>query len=76
MDSVPQAPVILITGGGRGVGAATARLAVQVAELFAAIDRTFARRSIMPRPLRRNHSLANITFSPLLFSASIDRYYR
>src|ERR1700751_2480691 len=26
-DSVPQAPLILITGGGRGVGAATARLA-------------------------------------------------
>ncbi|VVD33700.1 protein of unknown function [Paraburkholderia dioscoreae] len=27
MDSVPQAPLILITGGGRGVGAATSRLA-------------------------------------------------
>ena len=27
MDAVPQAPVILIAGGGRGVGAATARLA-------------------------------------------------
>jgi NAD(P)-dependent dehydrogenase (short-subunit alcohol dehydrogenase family) len=27
MDTVPQAPLILITGGGRGVGAATARLA-------------------------------------------------
>jgi NAD(P)-dependent dehydrogenase (short-subunit alcohol dehydrogenase family) len=27
MDAPPQAPVILITGGGRGVGAATARLA-------------------------------------------------
>ncbi|MGA7812038.1 SDR family oxidoreductase [Caballeronia sp.] len=27
MNAVPQAPVILITGGGRGVGAATARLA-------------------------------------------------
>ena len=27
MDAVPQAPLILITGGGRGVGAATARLA-------------------------------------------------
>ena len=27
MDTVPQAPVILITGGSRGVGAATARLA-------------------------------------------------
>jgi len=27
MDTDPQAPVILITGGGRGVGAATARLA-------------------------------------------------
>jgi NAD(P)-dependent dehydrogenase (short-subunit alcohol dehydrogenase family) len=27
MDIVPQAPLILITGGGRGVGAATARLA-------------------------------------------------
>jgi NAD(P)-dependent dehydrogenase (short-subunit alcohol dehydrogenase family) len=27
MHTVPQAPLILITGGGRGVGAATARLA-------------------------------------------------
>ena len=27
MNTVPQAPLILITGGGRGVGAATARLA-------------------------------------------------
>jgi NAD(P)-dependent dehydrogenase (short-subunit alcohol dehydrogenase family) len=27
MDTVPQAPLILITGGGRGIGAATARLA-------------------------------------------------
>jgi len=27
MDGVPQAPLILITGGGRGIGAATARLA-------------------------------------------------
>jgi NAD(P)-dependent dehydrogenase (short-subunit alcohol dehydrogenase family) len=27
MDISPQAPLILITGGGRGVGAATARLA-------------------------------------------------
>lgn len=27
MDTVPQAPLILITGGSRGVGAATARLA-------------------------------------------------
>jgi NAD(P)-dependent dehydrogenase (short-subunit alcohol dehydrogenase family) len=27
MDTVPQTPLILITGGGRGVGAATARLA-------------------------------------------------
>ncbi len=27
MNTVPQAPFILITGGGRGVGAATARLA-------------------------------------------------
>jgi NAD(P)-dependent dehydrogenase (short-subunit alcohol dehydrogenase family) len=27
MDTAPQAPVILITGGGRGIGAATARLA-------------------------------------------------
>lgn len=27
MDSVPQAPLILITGGGRRVGAATSRLA-------------------------------------------------
>jgi NAD(P)-dependent dehydrogenase (short-subunit alcohol dehydrogenase family) len=27
MNAVPQAPLILITGGGRGVGAATARLA-------------------------------------------------
>src|SRR5579863_3117284 len=27
MDTVPQAPLILITGGARGVGAATARLA-------------------------------------------------
>jgi NAD(P)-dependent dehydrogenase (short-subunit alcohol dehydrogenase family) len=27
MDTVAQAPLILITGGGRGVGAATARLA-------------------------------------------------
>ena len=27
MDIVPQAPLILITGGGRGVGAATTRLA-------------------------------------------------
>ncbi len=27
MDAVPQAPLILITGGGRGVGAASARLA-------------------------------------------------
>jgi len=27
MDTVSQAPLILITGGGRGIGAATARLA-------------------------------------------------
>ncbi|WP_453319141.1 SDR family NAD(P)-dependent oxidoreductase, partial [Streptomyces sp. NPDC054756] len=27
MDTVPQAPLIMITGGSRGVGAATARLA-------------------------------------------------
>jgi NAD(P)-dependent dehydrogenase (short-subunit alcohol dehydrogenase family) len=27
MEAVPQAPLILITGGGRGIGAATARLA-------------------------------------------------
>ena len=27
MNTVPQAPLIMITGGGRGVGAATARLA-------------------------------------------------
>ena len=26
MNTVPQTPLILITGGGRGVGAATARL--------------------------------------------------
>ncbi|MDQ7957120.1 MAG: SDR family oxidoreductase [Pseudomonadota bacterium] len=29
MDTVSQAPVILVTGGGRGVGAATARLAAE-----------------------------------------------
>ena len=27
MSTLPQAPVILVTGGSRGVGAATARLA-------------------------------------------------
>ena len=27
MDPVPQTPLILVTGGGRGIGAATARLA-------------------------------------------------
>jgi NAD(P)-dependent dehydrogenase (short-subunit alcohol dehydrogenase family) len=29
MNAVPQAPLILVTGGSRGVGAATARLAAQ-----------------------------------------------
>jgi NAD(P)-dependent dehydrogenase (short-subunit alcohol dehydrogenase family) len=89
MDTVPQAPLILITGGSRGVGAATARLAAaqgydvaisfvanetaalavaadveavgrralamradsadpeQVAQLFAAIDRTFGRIDVL-----------------------------
>ena len=89
MDTVSQAPLILITGGGRGVGAATARLAAeqgydvaisfvsnesaapavaadvkalgrqallmradsadpeQVAQLFAAIDRTFGRIDVL-----------------------------
>jgi len=89
MDTVPQAPLILITGGGRGIGAATARLAAaqgydvaisfvsdesaalavaaeieaagrqalavradsadpeQVAALFAAIDRKFARIDVL-----------------------------
>ncbi|MEQ7921760.1 SDR family oxidoreductase [Xanthomonas sp. WHRI 1810A] len=89
MDTAPQAPLILITGGSRGVGAATARLAAergfdvaisfvaneaaalavvadiealgrralavradsadpqQVADLFAAIDRTFGRIDVL-----------------------------
>jgi NAD(P)-dependent dehydrogenase (short-subunit alcohol dehydrogenase family) len=89
MNTVSQAPLILITGGGRGVGAATARLAAahgydvaisfvsnesaalavaadvealgrralpmradsadpeQVAQLFAAIDRTFGRIDVL-----------------------------
>jgi NAD(P)-dependent dehydrogenase (short-subunit alcohol dehydrogenase family) len=89
MDTVPQAPLILITGGGRGIGAATARLAAaqgydvaisfvsneaaalavaadvkavgrralpvradsadpeQVAQLFAAIDRSFGRIDVL-----------------------------
>jgi hypothetical protein len=29
MDIIPQAPLIPITGGGRGVGATTARLAAE-----------------------------------------------
>lgn len=49
MDNISQTPLMLITGGGRGVGAATARLVMradstgleQVDELFAAIDRSF-----------------------------------
>jgi len=89
MDTIQQAPLILITGGSRGVGAATARLAAergydvaisfvsnesaahavaadveaagrralpvradsadpeQVAQLFAAIDRTFGRIDVL-----------------------------
>ena len=89
MNIIPQAPMMLITGGGRGVGAATARLAAargydvalsfvsnesaalavaadveaqgrraltvradsadpeQVAQLFAAIDRTFGRIDVL-----------------------------